>query len=84
MFRVKNDTFTKQLRIAVREDKTTQDILQEISLRDIKEFTKKNEFLLFQERIYMPTKLWAKIITKQYNLPIHRYQGRQKILEKIS
>ena len=46
-FRVKNDTFTKQLRTAVQENRTTQNILKEVSLRDIKEFIKKNRFLLF-------------------------------------
>ena len=34
------------MRTAIREDKTAQDILKEISLGDIKEFTKKDRFLL--------------------------------------
>ena len=47
MFRVENDTFTKQLRTAIRDNKTTQAILKEINQGDIKEFTKKDRFLLF-------------------------------------
>ena len=35
----------------------TQAILKKISQGDIKKFIKKNKFLLFQERIYVPTKL---------------------------
>ena len=37
------------MRIVVREDKTTQDILKKISLGDIKKFTKKEEFLSFKK-----------------------------------
>ena len=57
----------------IREDKTTQNILKKMSLGDIKEFTKKNGFLLFQGRIYVPTKLKKEIITEQHELPIHGY-----------
>ena len=64
MFRVKNSVFAEQLRTAVREDKTTQDILKEINLRDIKGFTKKERFLLFQKKIYVPTKIRKEIIAK--------------------
>ena len=46
-FWVENDVFTKRLRAVIREDKITQDILKEMSLGDIKEFTKKDRFLLF-------------------------------------
>ena len=46
-FRVKNNVFTERLRTAVQEDKTTQNILKEISLGDIKGFTKGDRFLLF-------------------------------------
>ena len=47
MFRVENNTFIKQLWAVIREDKTTQAILKKISQGDIKEFTKKDGFLLF-------------------------------------
>ena len=46
-FRVKNNVFAEQLRTVIQEDKITQDILKEMSLRDIKGFTKKDKFLLF-------------------------------------
>ena len=61
-FRVKNNTFTKWLRTVVQEDETTQDILKEISQGDVEEFTKKDGFLLFQRRIYVPIKLRREII----------------------
>ena len=47
MFRVENNTFVGRLRAVIREDKTMQNILKEMSLRDIKEFAKKDRFLLF-------------------------------------
>ena len=47
MFWAENNTFAKWLRTVIREDETTQNILKEMSLGDIKEFTKKNKFLLF-------------------------------------
>ena len=47
IFRVKNNIFTEQLRTAIWEDKTTQDILKEISLGDVKNFIKEDRFLLF-------------------------------------
>ena len=47
MFRIENNTFTKRLRTAIRNDNTTQAILKEISQGDIEEFTQKNKFLLF-------------------------------------
>ena len=47
IFQVENNTFTEYLRIVIREDKTTQAILKEISQGGIKEFIKKNKFLLF-------------------------------------
>ena len=46
-FRAENNIFAKWLRTVIQEDNTTQDILKEISLGDIKEFIKKKEFLLF-------------------------------------
>ena len=46
-FRVENNIFTKQLRAAIQEDKSAQNILKEISKKGIKEFTKKDRFLLF-------------------------------------
>ena len=46
-FRVKNNIFAKQLQTAIREDEAAQNILKEISLGDIKEFTEKEGFLLF-------------------------------------
>ena len=72
-FRAKNNVFTKQLRTVIQKDETTQAILKKISLGDIKEFTKKDGFLLFQGRIYVPIKLRKEIITKQYKLIIHKY-----------
>ena len=72
-FRVENNTFTKQLRTVIQEDETTQTILREISQEDIKEFTKKDKFLLFQKRIYVPTKLRSKIIAEQYKLRIYKH-----------
>ena len=63
-FRIRNNTFAEQLRSAIQENKTTQTILKKISQGDIKKFTKKNKFLLFQERIYVPTKLQKKIIAE--------------------
>ena len=46
-FRAKNNIFAERLRIIIREDETTQNILKEISLGDIKRFTKGAGFLLF-------------------------------------
>ena len=73
-FRVKNDDFTKQLRTAILEDTSTQDILKKISLKNVKEFTEKDKFLLFQEKIYVPIKLRKEIIAEQHKLPIYRHQ----------
>ena len=73
-FRVKNNTFAEQLRAAVRNNKIMQAILKEVSQEDIKKFTKKDKFLLFQERIYVPTKLQSEIIAEQYKLLIQKYQ----------
>ena len=61
------------MRIAIREDETTQDILKELSLGDIKGFAEKDKFLLYQERIYIPIILRKKIIAKQYKLPIYKH-----------
>ena len=61
------------MRIVIQKDKTTQAILKEISQGDIKEFTKKDKFLLFYEKIYLPTKLQSKIVAEQYKLLIHKY-----------
>ena len=72
-FRVKNKNFAKRLQTVIQENKTTQDILKKMSLGDIKKFAKKDRFLLFQKRIYMPTKLRNEIITEQHKLPIHKY-----------
>ena len=47
MFRVKNNVFTKQLKIVIWEDKTTQAILKKINQGDVKKFAKKDKFLLF-------------------------------------
>ena len=47
IFRVKNNIFAKRLRIVIWDNETTQDILKEVSLEDIKEFIKKDGFLLF-------------------------------------
>ena len=47
IFRVKNNTFIKWLRTAIRNNKITQVILKELSQGDIKKFTKKDKFLLF-------------------------------------
>ena len=47
IFKVENNTFTEQLRTAIQNDKTIQTILKEIGQEDIKEFTKKDKFLLF-------------------------------------
>ena len=44
-----------------------------MSLGDIKEFAKKDKFLLFQEKIYVPIKLRKEIIAEQHKLPIHKY-----------
>ena len=46
-FRVKNNIFAERLRTATQEDKITQNILKEISLGDVKRFTKENRFLIF-------------------------------------
>ena len=46
-FRVKNDVFAEWLRMVVRGGETTQDILKEISLGNIKEFAEEDKFLLF-------------------------------------
>ena len=72
-FRVKNNTFTEQLRTATQEDNITKTIIKEMSQEDIKKFTKNQKFLLFQRRIYVPTKLQSKIITEQHKLPIYKY-----------
>ena len=72
-FRVKNNIFTKQLRTVIQKDKTTQDILKKISIGDIKGFTKKDRFLLYQEKIYVPTRLKKEIIAKQHKSPIQKY-----------
>ena len=72
-FRVKNNIFTKWLQTVIREDEAAQNILKEISLGDIKEFIKKKGFLLFQEKIYVPTKLRKEIIAEQYKLSIYKY-----------
>ena len=47
IFRVKNNAFTEWLWIAIRENETTQNILKEINLGDIKKFAEKDRFLLF-------------------------------------
>ena len=47
IFRVKNNSFAKWLRIVIQEDETTQDILKELSQGDVEEFTKKDKFLTF-------------------------------------
>ena len=44
-----------------------------MSLGDVKEFAKKDGFLIFQKRIYVPIKLRKKIITEQYKLLIYKY-----------
>ena len=64
IFRAENTTFAKQLRTAIRNNKTIHIILKKISQGDIKKFIKKDKFLLFQGRIYMPIKLRSKIITE--------------------
>ena len=46
-FRVENDVFIKWLRVVIQEDKTTQNILKEMSLGDVEGFTKEDRFLLF-------------------------------------
>ena len=73
IFRVKNNIFVERLRTAIQEDKTTQTILKKISQGDVKEFTKKDKFLLFQGEIYVPTKLRSEIIAEQHKLPIYKY-----------
>ena len=47
IFWAKNKSFAKQLQTIAQEDKTTQNILKEMSLEDVKGFTKKNKFLIF-------------------------------------
>ena len=47
MFRVKNNTFAERLRTVIREDETTQNILKDMSLENIKKFIEKDKFLLF-------------------------------------
>ena len=47
MFRVENKTFIKELRIAIQKDETTQAILKEMSLGDVKKFAEEDRFLLF-------------------------------------
>ena len=84
MFRVKNNTFIKRLRTAIQKDKTTQAILKKISQGDIEEFTKKERFLLFQEKIYIPTSLREEIITEQHKLPIHGHQLLLSTHKKVS
>ena len=64
IFRVENNVFAEQLRTAIWEDETTQAILKKLSQGDVKEFIKKDKFLLFQGRIYVLTKLRSKIITE--------------------
>ena len=59
--------------MVTQEDRATQIILKEMSQGDIKEFIKEDKFLLFQERIYVPTRLRKEIIAEQYKLPIYKY-----------
>ena len=47
MFRAENNISTKQLRVAICNNKTIQAILKKISQGDIREFTKEDRFLLF-------------------------------------
>ena len=60
--------------MAIQNNDSTQAILKETSQGDVKEFIKKDGFLLFQERIYVPTKLRTKIVAEKHKLPIHRHQ----------
>ena len=73
-FRVENNTFAEWLRTAIQSDETTQAILKKISQGDVKEFAKKDGFLLFQGRIYVPTKLCSDVIAEQHKLPIYKHQ----------
>ena len=73
MFRVKNNTFIEQLRTVIQEDDTTKTILKKISQGNVKEFTEEDRFLLFQERIYVPTKLRSKIIAEQHKLSFYKH-----------
>ena len=72
------------MRTAIQKNKTTQAILKKISQGSVEEFTKKDKFLLFQERIYMLTNLRKEIVAEQHELPIHKHQGQQKTLKRIS
>ena len=47
IFWVENNTFAEWLRIVVREDETTQNILNKMSLGDVEGFTEEDKFLLF-------------------------------------
>ena len=47
MFKVENANFTERLRTVIQEDKTTQDILKEISLGNIEGFAEENKFLVY-------------------------------------
>ena len=64
IFRVENNTFTEWLWIVTQSDETMQAILKKMGQGDIKGFTKKERFLLFQERIYVLTKLRSKTIAE--------------------
>ena len=75
-FRIKNDIFAERLWIAIQEDKTTQAILKKIGQRNVKKFAKEDKFLIFQERIYVPTKLRSKIIAEQHKMLIYKHQGQ--------
>ena len=55
-----------------------------MSQGNIKGFAEKDKFLLFQKKIYVPAILRSEIIAEQHKLLIHKHQGRQKTLKRIS
>ena len=57
----------------IQDNEATQAILKEMGQRNIEEFAEEDKFLLFQERIYVPTSLRKKIITEQHKLLIYKY-----------
>ena len=58
--------------------------MEELEIEKYYNFNKKDRFLIFYRKVYLPQKYYTKIINKCYNISTYRYQGLKKTLESIS
>ena len=80
--RIENKDFEKEIKQALEKDKVAQDIIKNITDHD--GFDEENGLLTFQGLIYIPTKCREGLYRTYHESKVHRHQGVDKIVERIS